>query len=139
MADLGYTLILRQGHAEVELPKLCREAGAQAVFANKMYEPDAEVRDSRLFNVLNTMGVGFELFKDAVIWDEQEILTQSGKPFTMFTPYSKVWKTKAIPAPKVKLGTSNIQHRTPNIESGSGRVRADCIGENAGAEPTTGG
>jgi deoxyribodipyrimidine photo-lyase len=56
------------------------------------------------------------LFKDAVVWEEQEILTQAGKPYTVFTPYSRAWKAKAIPLPRGKLGkTSNFQLPTPNI------------------------
>lgn len=50
-----------------------------------------------MFNALNAAGIGFELFKDAVVWEEQKILTQTGKPFTVYTPYSKAWKTRAIP------------------------------------------
>ena len=117
LAELGYTLIVRCGKSEEVLPKLCRETGAQAVFANKRYEPYAQARDSRVFNVLNAAGFGFELFKDAVIWEEQEILTQAGKPYTVFTPYSRSWKAKPIPAPRGKLRkTSNAQHRTSNIQ-----------------------
>ncbi len=37
LADLGYALIIRCGKSEEILPALCREAGAQAVFANKRY------------------------------------------------------------------------------------------------------
>src|SRR5262249_2934690 len=44
-----------------------------------------------------------EVFKDAVIWDGEEILTQAGKPLTVFTPYSKSWKTRSIPAPRPRL------------------------------------
>lgn len=103
LAQLGYPLIIRAGRSEVELPKLCQETGATAVFANKRYEPYTQARDSRVFNALNKAGIGFELFKDAVVWEEAELLTQAGKPFTVFTPYSKVWKTKPIPLPKPKL------------------------------------
>ena len=86
---LGYPLIVRQGKSELELPELCRETGAEAVFCNRRYEPYAQARDERVFAALNAAGVGFEVFKDAVIWDEEEILTQAGKPFTVFTPYAK--------------------------------------------------
>ena len=100
---LGYPLIVRHGTSEIELPKLCKEVGAEAVFCNRRYEPYAQARDERVFAALNAAGVGFEVFKDAVIWDEEEILTQAGKPFTVFTPYSKAWKTKSIPAPRSRL------------------------------------
>ena len=100
---LGYPLIVRRGKSEVELPKLCQEVGAEAVFCNRRYEPYAQARDERVFAALNAAGVGFEVFKDAVIWDEEEILTQAGKPFTVFTPYSKAWKARSIPAPRPRL------------------------------------
>ena len=103
LAELGRPLIVRAGKSEEVLPKLCREIGAQAVFANKRYEPYAQARDSRVFNTLNAAGIGFELFKDAVVWEEVDILTQAGKPYTVFTPYSRAWKAKAVPEPKAKL------------------------------------
>ena len=106
---LGYTLIVRRGRSEVEIPKLCRETGAHAVFCNKRYEPYAQARDQRVFNALNSIGVGFESFKDSVVWEEREILTQAGNPFTVFTPYSKAWKLRPIPEPRARLkpaGTS---------------------------------
>ena len=101
---LGHTLIVREGKSELEIPKLAHELGAQAVFANKRYEPYAIARDARIFNALNAMGVGFELFKDAVIWEEREILTGSDSPYTVFTPYSKTWKSRGIPKPFPALG-----------------------------------
>src|SRR5262249_34855675 len=85
LGQLGYPLVIRHGRSEVEIPKLCQELGAEAVFCNKRYEPYAQARDNRVFNALNAMGVGFESFKDAVIWEEREILTQAEKPFTVFT------------------------------------------------------
>ncbi len=103
LAELGYSLVVRNGKSAELLPKLCAEFGAQAVFANKRYEPYAQRRDEQITGILLRAGFGFELFKDAVVWEEQEVLTQAGKPFTVFTPYSRVWKTRAIPAPKPRL------------------------------------
>jgi deoxyribodipyrimidine photo-lyase len=98
LATLGYPLVVRRGRSIDLLPKLCQELGVEAVFANRRYEPYAQARDNRLFNELNALGVGFEVFKDAVAWEEREILTRTGNPFTVFTPYAKVWRTKT-PAP----------------------------------------
>ena len=103
LAELGYPLVFRTGDPADVLVQLSREVGAEAVFANKRYEPHAEAQDGRVFNALNAAGIGFESFKDAVIWEEQEILTQAGKPFTVYTPYSKAWKTRKIPEPSPKL------------------------------------
>jgi deoxyribodipyrimidine photo-lyase len=49
------------------------------------------------------MGVGFEVFKDSVIWEERELLTQAGNPFTVFTPYSRAWKYRKPLRPRPSL------------------------------------
>lgn len=89
--ELGYRLIVRVGRSEVEIPKVAKEVGAEAVFCNKRYEPYAQQRDRRVEDALSSIGVGFESFKDAVIFEEREILTKAGEPYTVFTPYSKAW------------------------------------------------
>jgi len=111
LAALGYDLIVRRGKPEQELVKVCRETKAEAVFCNRDYEPWCQARDSRVFNLLNAEGIGFEIFKDAVVWEESEILTKSGTPYTVFTPYSKAWKTKAVPLPRpaLKLATARAK------------------------------
>ena len=115
LAGLGYALVIRTGRSEVALPKLCREAGAEAVFCNKRYEPYAQARDNRVFAALNATGVGFESFKDAVIWEERELLTKAASPFTVFTPYSRVWKAQRIPPPRSALPKS--RQKGPSIPS----------------------
>lgn len=116
LAELGHTLVTRCGRSEEIMPQLCQEAGAQAVFANKRYEPYAQRRDERIASALLKIGAGFELFKDAVVWEELELLTQAGKPYTVFTPYSKAWRAKPMPPPKAKFKTSVLQHRTSNLQ-----------------------
>ncbi len=118
---LGYSLIIRRGPAEAALPKLCREAKAEAVFCNRLTEPAAQSRDHRVFNALNGMGIGFEVLKDAVIWEEGEVLTQAGKPFTVFTPYAKAWKSRKPAPPRPRLPPA----RTPFPKLASEPVPAD--------------
>lgn len=114
---LGYPLVIRHGKSVEVIPALAKELGAQAVFANRRYEPYALQRDNKIFNLLNELGVGFEVFKDAVAWEEQEILTQAGKPFTVFTPYSKAWKARAPVTPRPRLAT--------NANPASLKIRSD--------------
>jgi deoxyribodipyrimidine photo-lyase len=99
LATRGHPLVIRCGEADKILPGLCRKVGAQAVFGNRQYEPQAQRRDESVAAGLLQIGVGFELFKDAVAWDEQEILTQAGRPYTVFTPYAKAWKARAVARP----------------------------------------
>ena len=110
LKKLGYPLVIRRGRSEVELPKLCQEAQAEAVFCNRRYEPYAQLRDNRVFNALNGIGVGLEVFKDAVMWEEREVLTGSGNPYTVFTPYAKAWRARKSlsPRPRLKPRQSSI-------------------------------
>ena len=103
LAELGWPLVVRCGKSAEILPQICAETGAQAVFANKRYEPYTRRRDEEITGRLLKAGVGFELFKDAVVWEETEVLTQAGNPFTVFTPYSKAWKARPIPGPKARV------------------------------------
>ena len=36
-------------------------------------------------------GIDFVQFKDQAIFDGDEVLTQAGKPFSVFTPYKNAW------------------------------------------------
>lgn len=112
---LGYPLVLRHGKSVEVIPQLAKELGVQAVFANRRYEPYALQRDQRIFNELNAEGVGFEVFKDAVAWEEREVLTQAGNPFTVFTPYAKAWKARPLPAPRPRLAPARSP--VPDIAS----------------------
>lgn len=115
LESLGYPLVVRRGKSVDVIPQLAQELGAQAVFANRRYEPYAQARDNKIFNALNGLGIGFEVFKDAVAWEEREVLTQAGNPFTVFTPYSKAWKARKVVAPHPRL--SAAKKPLPNIHS----------------------
>src|SRR5690606_29149044 len=86
--------IVRHGRAEDEIPRLAVALGVDKVFANRDYEPDAIVRDSRVAQALAEAGIGYEDFKDQVIFERDEVLTQTGKPYSVFTPYKNAWLKK---------------------------------------------
>jgi deoxyribodipyrimidine photo-lyase len=98
----GYPLLIRFGRSEIEIPKLAKEINANAVFCNKRYEPYAQQRDRRVEDALAAIGIGFESFKDAVAFEEREILTKASDPYTVFTPYSKAWLEK-FRLPKLQM------------------------------------
>jgi len=87
----GGGLIVRHGRSSAEIPRLAKELGVSKVFANRDYEPAARQRDEAVEQALAAAGIGFELFKDQAIFECDEVLTQAGKPFTVFTPYKNAW------------------------------------------------
>jgi len=90
----GSDLLVRHGRTREEIPALARQLGAEAVFSNRDYEPAALERDAAVAQALSSSGIGFQQFKDQVIFERDEILTQSGKPYGVFTPYKNAWLKK---------------------------------------------
>ncbi len=90
----GSGLIVRHGRAEDEIPRLARELGVDKVFVSRDYEPAAIARDSRVATRLAADGIGFADFKDQVVFERDEVLTQAGTPFSVFTPYRNAWLKK---------------------------------------------
>ncbi|OJJ17129.1 deoxyribodipyrimidine photolyase [marine bacterium AO1-C] len=64
----------------------------QQVYTNHDYEPYAIQRDQAVAEILQQQEVEFHTFKDQVIFEKQEILSNTHSPYTVFTPYSKKWK-----------------------------------------------
>ncbi|MFY9512037.1 MAG: deoxyribodipyrimidine photo-lyase [Rubrivivax sp.] len=93
----GAGLLVRHGAAVDEIPKLAAALGVQAVYANHDDEPDALARDARVRGRLAEAGVVLHTGKDHVVFERSEVLTQSGGPFSVFTPYKNAWLRKLEP------------------------------------------
>ncbi len=65
-----------------------------AIYTNKDYEPYAIQRDKEIEKELAKSQIDFKLFKDQVIFEQDQIVKDDGKPYIVFTPYSKKWKAK---------------------------------------------
>ena len=61
------------------------------VFTNHDYEPNAIKRDSEIKDFLATKNIGFNTYKDQVIFERNEIVKKDGTAYKVFTPYSKKW------------------------------------------------
>lgn len=64
------------------------------VFCNEDYEPYAIKRDQDIKDFLASKNINFYQFKDQVIFQKDEIVKADGKPYTVYTPYSRQWLLK---------------------------------------------
>ena len=87
----GGGLIVQVGKPTDCIPKIAQALGVNAVFTNHDYEPSAIARDLSVSKSLKGLGIGFETFKDQVIFEKKEILTNSNTVFSVFTPYKNNW------------------------------------------------
>ena len=74
--------------------KLTEKYNIESVFCNEDYEPYAIKRDQEIKDFLASKNINFYQFKDQVIFQKDEITKADGKPYTVYTPYSKQWLLK---------------------------------------------
>lgn len=111
-------LVIRKGKPVDELRKLFDETKSEAIFAEEDFTPYARQRDAFIQKVLP-----LKLIHGQTVHHPKVILKQDGKPYTVYTPYSKVWKAhyksiRLIPAPeKIDTPFGIKSESIPNLES----------------------
>lgn len=88
---LGGGLIVRFGKPTELIPQIAKDLGVNTVFTNHDYEPSAIARDAQVEKSLEQLGIAFKDYKDQVIFERKEILTNSNTVFSVFTPYKNSW------------------------------------------------
>lgn len=90
LIELGSSLLVFHGDPVAVFKSL----QPKAVYTNHDYEPHALLRDEQVKNILARKGAEFKTYKDQVIFEKEEVTKDDGKPYTVFTPYSRKWKAK---------------------------------------------
>ena len=90
----GSALRVIHGTPEEAMSRLLAEYNVRTVYANNDYEPYAVERDRQIGLMLGKAGVPFHTFKDQVIFEKNEVAKSDGRPYSVFTPYSRIWKKK---------------------------------------------
>lgn len=104
----GGSLLVLHGRASLEIPCLAKRLEVDAVYTNRDYEPATMTRDREVGQSLMESGIAFRTFKDQVIFEQDELLSQQGRPFTVFTAYRNAW-LKQLPG--VSLEPARIDSR----------------------------
>jgi deoxyribodipyrimidine photo-lyase len=94
LAEKGADFEVWYGHAQEVWPALILKYGQRLaeVHTNHDYEPNAIARDNAVRVLLNQNSTAFYTHKDQVIFEKSEILSNTGTPYSVFTPYSRKWK-----------------------------------------------
>jgi len=97
---LGGYLIVRHGSARDELVALATALEVDAVHACTDVEPLAIARDADVAARLAARGCAFHAYQDQVVFGKDEVLTQAGQPFSVFTPYKNAWLKRLAARPE---------------------------------------
>lgn len=114
----GGGLHVRYGRAREDIPQLARELGVQAVYWGRDYEPAARDRDAEVIARLQQAGIEPRPVKDHVIFERDEVLTQAGRPFTVFTPYRNAWlkRLRGTEPPLVDVAAFPVEPRPGQLQ-----------------------
>lgn len=84
-------LIVRQGNLADELGKLIAECGAIAVHFNCDPDPFGKTAEAEVRKLCTALGIECHGHADVALHKPCEVLTLSGQPYRVYTPYSRNW------------------------------------------------
>lgn len=99
LAGQGGALVLRSGDALEVLQGLIRETGATKVVWNRLYDPQAQDRDSKLKAALKDQGAGADSFNAHLLFEPWTVETGTGGYYRVYTPFWKAVRDRPVPAP----------------------------------------
>ena len=94
LQEFGSDLLVLQGDPVELIPHAAKAVNAGCVFWSKDYEQYARKRDQKISQSLEMLNISSSQIKSQCIFEEFEVLTNEGNPYTVFTPYKKKWLTK---------------------------------------------
>lgn len=121
----GSYLVVRRGDPAGQLSQLLTETAAQTIVAEADYSPYARARDEQIGRMLPLQWVD-----GLVVHRPGQIHKADGQPYTVFTPFSKVWKP--LPRPTSFLPAPASIPTPPGIPSLALEPQVDLVGFPAG-------
>ena len=117
---LGSDLLIFHGKPIDVLKKLASEQRIEAIFTNRDYEPYALTRDASISDWASGQNIVFRTFKDHVIFEKDDI-NVDGRPYKVYTPFSKKWKASLTDLPNFELNKNSLskceKQELPSLES----------------------
>lgn len=134
LRERGSRLIVRRGEHAVVLYDLVQQTGAARLTFNRDYSPYARQRDRRVNSMLRAAGITVDTYPDLVMHEFEEVLTESGTPYQVYTPYKRRWLTLPKPAPQAL--EANLPPLPIGLDTGTIPTAADLGGASV-AQPIT--
>ncbi|MGK7877775.1 MAG: FAD-binding domain-containing protein [Xenococcaceae cyanobacterium] len=96
-------LLILHDEPSKAIPTLAAALNAKAVFWNWDVEPYSKKRDRQVTEALQEKGIEIQNYWDQLLHPPGEILTQSDKPYTVYTPFWKNWSKQLKPCVAQKI------------------------------------
>jgi deoxyribodipyrimidine photo-lyase len=95
LTRIGSRLVLRRGEALAVVPAVMAEAGARALFWNRLYDPGQVDRDAALKTAVRGEGLEAESFNAALLIEPWALKSKTGGPYRVFTPFWRAARPQA--------------------------------------------
>ncbi len=92
--QIGSKLLIISGKPTETIPKLATFLEAKAVYWNQDVEPYSRERDRLVKERLEAVNIQVKTFWDQLLHSPEEIFTGTKKPYSVYTPFWKTWKSK---------------------------------------------
>jgi len=104
-----------------KLAELCRSEKVTDLYFNEEYGVHERRRDKAVLRALGELDVRFHRFRDQTIVPVDAVTTKQGDPYSVYTPYSRSWKSWV---------EDNIHDPLPNPASRGQSVKAETLPSN---------
>lgn len=91
LRQYGGHLIILNGQPTELIPLLARCLNTSEVYINHDDEPQSLNRDTQVAHLLKAQQHTLYTYKDHIIFERNEIMTQHNSPYRVFTPYKTAW------------------------------------------------
>ena len=123
----GSRLVVLEGDAEKALADLVRRHSVSEVVWSRRFDPAGLAAERRVETALDRLGVAWKGYLSNHLHDPEEIATKEGRPYQVYTPFSRTCAQRPAPA-RPKAGPRTL----PSADGGPKGVRIESLG----LEPT---
>jgi deoxyribodipyrimidine photo-lyase len=106
--DLGGRLVIRRGDPVAVVDEVARQTGASRLIHACDFGPYGRERDSRVRVLLGERGVDVERADSPYLVPPGRIRNAAGRPFQIFTPFSRAWRSEVRVDPAATPSLSGL-------------------------------
>ena len=94
----------------------------KSVHVGRDYEPYAQQRDRTMVDFFSNREVLMKGVKDSVILEKNEVTKDDGKPYTVFTPYSRKWRKTLVTKDYAEVPSMDMAKKASWLEAPDHRI-----------------
>jgi deoxyribodipyrimidine photo-lyase len=123
LSALGSRLVIVEGDAAKILSDLAKRLGASEVVWSRRFDPAGLAAERRVEAALDRLGIAWSGQLSNHLFDPEEIATKEGRPYQVYTPFSR--NCRARPAPSKPRATPTA---LPAADGAPRGVTVDSLG-----------